>query len=127
MLHIRVHLRAQSPAGTLGDIVFVLVADDSRLVRTVLQQAITDLGHECLSAENGEQAWELLQDHDVDVLISDWVMPGLDGYELCHRVRTRSGAPYVYFVFLTVLRDREHAVAGMKAGADDYLAKPFGP
>jgi GAF domain-containing protein len=59
------------------------------------------------------------------VVISDWMMPGLDGVELCHRMRAHVGAPYTYFILLTALGDPEHRLAGIQAGADDYVAKPF--
>ena len=60
-----------------------------------------------------------------DVVVSDWMMPRLDGVQFCRRVRSRLGAPYTYFILLTALSDSEHRIAGMQAGADDYLAKPF--
>src|SRR6266571_6236490 len=60
-----------------------------------------------------------------DVVVSDWMMPRLDGVQFCRRVRSRLGAPYTYFILLTALGDSEHRIAGMQAGADDYLAKPF--
>jgi CheY-like chemotaxis protein len=59
------------------------------------------------------------------VVVSDWMMPRMDGVELCRCVRSRPGAPYTYFILLTALDDSEHRLAGMQAGADDYLAKPF--
>ena len=58
-------------------------------------------------------------------MVSDWMMPRLDGVQFCRRVRSRLGAPYTYFILLTALGDSEHRIAGMQAGADDYLAKPF--
>ncbi len=102
----------------------VLIAEDSTMERRLLERTIAQLGHECLAAADGQQAWELFQAGGIDVIISDWAMPRLSGLELCERVRTRAELPYTYFVFLTMLEDREHAVAGMKAGADDYLTKP---
>jgi diguanylate cyclase (GGDEF)-like protein len=61
----------------------------------------------------------------VDVVISDWLMPGMDGDELCRRVRSDPDAPYAYFILHTSLDDLRHVVQGMQAGADDYLVKPF--
>jgi two-component system, cell cycle response regulator len=61
----------------------------------------------------------------VDVVISDWMMPGMDGDELCRRVRADTAAPYAYFILHTSLEDLKHVVQGMQAGADDYLTKPF--
>jgi predicted ATPase/DNA-binding NarL/FixJ family response regulator len=103
----------------------VLVAEDNPTQRLALSLAVESLGHDCMLATDGAEAWALLQEHGADVLISDWVMPGLTGPELCQRVRSRIGAPYTYVILLTVLDDREHTRFGMQAGADDYLAKPL--
>jgi CheY-like chemotaxis protein len=105
----------------------MLVVDDSQLIRHLLRSTVEDLGHECIVAPDGNAAWELLLAGGIDVVISDWMMPGLDGPELCRRVRTHPGGAYVYFILLTVLTDKEHVVAGMRAGADDYLVKPTDP
>jgi diguanylate cyclase (GGDEF)-like protein len=104
----------------------ILIADDSATPRLLLKRELERLGHECLVAEDGLQAWETFQGSGVDAVISDWMMPGLDGDELCRRVRADPDAPYAYFVLLTSLDDKRHVVAGMEAGADDYLTKPFG-
>jgi PleD family two-component response regulator len=104
----------------------ILIADDSPTPRLLLKRELERLGHECLVAEDGLQAWETFQGSGVDAVISDWMMPGLDGDELCRRVRADPDAPYAYFVLLTSLDDKRHVVAGMEAGADDYLTKPFG-
>ncbi len=103
----------------------VLIAEDSPLERNMLQDAVALLGHECLVAADGAEAWELFSRHGADVVISDWMMPGMDGLELCRRVRSEERAAYTYFVFLTRLEDRPHALQGMQAGADDYLVKPL--
>jgi diguanylate cyclase (GGDEF)-like protein len=91
----------------------------------MLERALTSLGHDCLVAEDGIVAWELFVTHGADVVISDWMMPGLDGDELCRRVREGSGGSYAYFILLTSLEEHRHVIAGMEAGADDYLKKPF--
>ena len=104
----------------------ILIADDSATPRLLLKRELERLGHECLVAEDGLQAWEAFQGSGVDAVISDWMMPGLVGDELCRRVRADPNAPYAYFVLLTSLDDKRHIVAGMEAGADDYLTKPFG-
>ena len=105
----------------------VLIADDSAMGRLLLQRAVEMLGHTCLIATDGLSAWELFERESPDVVISDWMMPGLEGPELCRRVRSRPDAPYVYFIFLTVNREKEHALVGVQAGADDYLTKPLDP
>jgi diguanylate cyclase (GGDEF)-like protein len=105
----------------------VLIADDEIISRRILQRAVEQCGHECQVAADGEEAWEQFQRSEVDVIISDWLMPGLDGLELCQRVRQHADASYTYFILLTALDDKEHLLEGMQAGADDYLGKPFDP
>ena len=100
----------------------VLVVEDGRTTRMMLRAAVEGLGHECLTAADGTEAWELFRAQGADVIISDWLMPGIEGPELCRLVRAHPG-PYTYFVLLTAFGDRSHAVEGMQAGADDYLPK----
>jgi two-component system, cell cycle response regulator len=103
----------------------ILIADDSPTPRLMLQRELEGLGHECIVACDGTEAWEVFQGSGVDVVISDWMMPGMDGDELCRRVRADTAAPYAYFILHTSLEDLKHVVQGMQAGADDYLTKPF--
>ncbi|HEV7663504.1 MAG TPA: diguanylate cyclase [Chloroflexota bacterium] len=100
----------------------VLVVEDGRTTRMMLKSAVERLGHECLTAADGDEAWELFRAQGADVIISDWLMPGMEGPDLCRLVRAHNG-PYTYFVLLTAFGDRNHALEGMQAGADDYLAK----
>jgi serine phosphatase RsbU (regulator of sigma subunit) len=103
----------------------ILLAEDSAASRFLLQRAVEELGHECVVAEDGLQAWELFRREGAEVVISDWIMPGLDGDELCRRIRADADGPYTYFVMLTSLEDKEHVLRGMQAGVDDYLTKPL--
>ncbi|MBX5491170.1 MAG: response regulator [Chloroflexi bacterium] len=104
----------------------VLIAEDSALERALLRHTVEGLGHECVVTADGNEAWARYQEHRADVVISDWLMPGLDGHALCQRVRALDSLQhYTYFIFLTMLEDREHALAAMRAGADDYLTKPL--
>jgi two-component system, cell cycle response regulator len=105
----------------------ILIADDSPTPRLMLRRALEQLGHECLVASDGAEAWQLFQGSNVDVVVSDWMMPGMDGDELCRRVRADPDAPYAYFILHTSLEDLGHVIKGMQAGADDYLTKPFEP
>ena len=105
----------------------VLVVDDSAMLRRVLQRGVERSGHVCQAAGDGVEALEMLDTFRPDVVISDWEMPRMDGPELCRRVRERSSDTYPYFIFLTSLDQREHILAAMDAGADDYLEKPFDP
>lgn len=106
----------------------VLIAEDDAVSRMILKRAVEKLGHECIAASDGLEAWETYtRDPDVDVVISDWMMPGLDGPALCEKVRGFEGrrSGYPFFVFLTALGDKDHLLEGMQAGADDYLSKPL--
>jgi diguanylate cyclase (GGDEF)-like protein len=100
----------------------VMVVEDGRTTRMMLKSAVERLGHDCLTAADGTEAWELFRAEGADVIISDWLMPGIEGPELCRMVRAHHG-PYTYFVLLTAFGDRTHALEGMQAGADDYLSK----
>ncbi len=104
----------------------ILIAEDDAVSLTILRRAVEKVGHECLAAANGEEAWGLYKENpDLNVIISDWMMPGVDGLELCRRVRGDGRDTYTYFIFLTALGDKEHLLMGLEAGADDYLSKPL--
>ncbi len=105
----------------------ILVADDDATSRLMLHGAVEDLGHECLVATDGDEAWKLFAEANPDVLVADRMMPGLDGLELCRRVRSRPAAGYTYVILATSLGAREDVRDGMEAGADDYLTKPLDP
>src|SRR3979411_3195546 len=102
----------------------VLVVEDGRTARMMLKSAVERLGHECVTAADGTEAWDRFLAEGADVIISDWLMPGIQGPDLCRMVRAKPG-PYTYFVLLTAFGDRSHALEGMQAGADDYLSKPL--
>ena len=104
----------------------ILIADDDPIPRRMLQATLNAWGYEVVEARDGEEAWRLLQGEDGPPLaIMDWLMPGLDGLELCRRIRAHANAPYRYLILLTSRDSKEDVVAGMDAGADDYLIKPF--
>lgn len=105
----------------------ILIAEDDLIPRMILKTAVEQFGHECLVAEEGNAAWEIFQHNQVNVIISDRIMPGMDGIELCRRVREAVSDSYTYFIFITSLGEREHLLDGINAGADDYLPKPFNP
>ena len=102
----------------------VLIAEDDTGIRDLLQDLIVRQGRQVTLARDGQEAWQLFRDQGADVIISDWLMPGMEGPELCRRVREHD-APYAYFILLTALGDQQHHLTGRKSGADDYLAKPF--
>ena len=102
----------------------ILVVDDEPLSRHVLQAAVEQLGHQWTAAENGQAAWQCFNQDRPDVLITDLLMPEVDGLELCRRVRADTRAGYTYIILIPVLGERQDIVRGMDAGADDYLIKP---
>ena len=106
----------------------ILIADDDAIPRRFLQGALVKAGHEVVVARDGVEAWQLLQWADAPRLaILDWLMPGMDGVEVCRKVRQWEHAPYVYLMLLTSKDQQEDVIAGLAAGADDYLTKPFDP
>lgn len=105
----------------------VIVAEDDAVTRYALSRAVRRQGHTCLEAEDGSQAWDLYGTGGADVIISDWHMPGLDGAELCRRIRGDLNTSYTYFTMLTADDDKSRLVEAMRAGVDDYLPKPFLP
>lgn len=104
----------------------VLIADDSLVMRRLLEASVKGWGYEPVTAADGEQAWEILGSKDPPpIAILDWMMPGLSGLEICRRLRQRESPPYVYVILLTARGLREDIVEGLNAGADDYVVKPF--
>jgi sigma-B regulation protein RsbU (phosphoserine phosphatase) len=103
----------------------ILIADDHELSRFKLKTDLEKWGHEVTTAEDGEQAWELFQRHPFAIVITDWMMPKLDGLELVKMIRAAADADYVYIIMLTAKGEKHDIVAGMGAGADDFLVKPF--
>ena len=105
----------------------ILAAEDDAVARAVLRQALRRLGHEVIEAADGEAAWELLADSPVRVVVSDWMMPRLDGLGLCRRIRAQPKAEYVYFILLTssdATEDNQRTAAD--AGVDDFLTNVGG-
>jgi two-component system NtrC family sensor kinase len=103
----------------------VLIADDDPVSRLLLRSHVAGWGHEVTVAEDGARAWELFTAGEFPIVISDWLMPDVDGLELLRRVRAAPRPAYVYFVLLTSLSQKDDLVQGMEAGADDFLTKPF--
>jgi serine/threonine protein kinase len=103
----------------------VLIADDDPMWRKLLIENVHKWGYEVVSAENGQQAWNMLQEHGAPrVAILDWQMPELDGVEICRRIRSSLNLPFIYTIILTSRDTRDDVVAGFESGADDYLVKP---
>lgn len=104
----------------------VLAAEDNPLFQSVLRNMLTKWGYDAVVAQNGKEAWQVLRSPDAPRLaILDWMMPGMDGVEVCRRVRAEIREPYIYILLLTARTEAQDLVEGMEAGADDYLTKPF--
>ncbi len=104
----------------------VLIADDEALSRKILQDSLLKWGYEVVVTKDGNEAWEYLQRDDApNLVVLDWVMPGLDGIDVCKKLRARTASNYFYIILLTAKADREDIIKGLKAGADDYIVKPF--
>lgn len=103
----------------------ILIAEDEAVSRRLLQSHLEKFGYEVVAADNGAEAWRLFRDSEFQIVISDWLMPEMDGLELIRRIRERACPAYVYTILLTAKFRKEDIVAGMEAGADDFIAKPF--
>jgi phosphoserine phosphatase RsbU/P len=104
----------------------VLVVDDSRAQRRVLSASLSRQGFEVIEAGSGQEALDCLGAEPVDLILSDWMMPGMDGLELCARVRALPLDRYVYFILLTSKNEKGAVAHGLDMGADDFLNKPVG-
>ncbi len=107
----------------------ILVVEDEPVTRLVVAKTLEGIGFSAALVEDAERAWEALQERHFDVLITDWVLPGMDGLELSRAVRRRyervPGTPYTYVMVLTALASRESRLEAIRAGVDDYLVKPL--
>lgn len=105
----------------------VLVADDDPGSLLVARAAVERAGHECLAAADGDEAWTLFLAHRPDAVVTDRMMPGMDGLALCRAIRAHETDLYTYIVLLTSQDSQEDVLAGLEAGADDYVTKPLDP
>jgi diguanylate cyclase (GGDEF)-like protein len=106
----------------------ILLADDEPIARTMLEHWLTGWGYEVVSVRDGEAALNALAaDPDLRLAVVDWVMPKVDGIEVCRRIRSGPAEPYVYVVLLTAKDDKSDIIEGLDAGADDYIVKPCNP
>ena len=104
----------------------ILIADDEDLARLKLEAFLTRFGYEVVTAADGNEAWRILENPDAPRLaLLDWMMPGMDGIEVCRKVRALARPQPPYLILLTSRQDKESVVAGLQAGADDYICKPF--
>ncbi|MDD2816762.1 MAG: response regulator [Thiotrichaceae bacterium] len=105
----------------------VLVVEDDAVMQIVVSETLESFGFQAIACDDGEQAWQMLQTApEINIVITDWLMPRLSGIELCRRIRTQLKVPYyVYTIILTSKGDKNAFMEGMEAGADDFLIKPF--
>ncbi|MBI4844629.1 MAG: diguanylate cyclase [Nitrospirae bacterium] len=103
----------------------ILVVEDDLISRKLLEKTVKGWGHDVITAENGMIAWELFKNEEIKFIIADWMMPEMDGIELCKKIRSLKKSGYIYFILLTGKDKKEDIVQGLEAGADDYVAKPF--
>ena len=104
----------------------ILIAEDDLVTSRVLEKRLSKWGYNVVIARDGEEAWEIVKDADSpNMVILDWMMPVLDGLEVCRKIRTLEREPYIYIIFLTTRGQTGDIVEGLDAGADDYIVKPF--
>lgn len=105
----------------------VLIAEDDVVSRRLLEKQTTGWGYTVLTAKDGGEAWRAFQDNDIGIAIIDWMMPEINGIELCRRIRSHRSGRYTYIILLTSKTQRKDMETGFKAGVDDYIRKPFDP
>jgi diguanylate cyclase (GGDEF)-like protein len=103
----------------------VLIAEDDPVSRRILERSLTKAGYTVSAAKNGREALELLNRNYYPIVITDWMMPEMNGTELCQAIRRSEFPGYIYTMLLTSLDTKHDLISGLKAGADDYLTKPF--
>ncbi|RPI78535.1 MAG: response regulator [Desulfobacteraceae bacterium] len=105
----------------------ILLAEDDPISRMMMKKALNNEGYEVTSAENGYQALKIFNQQEFPIIITDWIMPEMDGLELCRSIRSMTTTGYVFIMILTTNDAKEDIAIGLDAGADDYLTKPFHP
>ena len=104
----------------------ILIAEDERITRCKLQTQLEKLEHEVIAVENGAEAWAIIENEDIPIVITDWEMPEMNGLKLIEKIRGQpKSTRYVYIIILTGRSDTDDIVKGMEAGADDFISKPF--
>lgn len=102
----------------------ILVVDDEKQIRSLLSEILMNAGHEITTAENGVQAWNILRESDIRVVITDWMMPEMDGLALCKKIRSEKLSRYIFIILLTAKGATNDLIEGLDAGADEFLFKP---
>lgn len=106
----------------------ILVAEDDFITCRALEKNIEDWGYNVVTAKNGEEAWSAIKKEGIRLAVLDWVMPGIDGVEICRKIRReykKEKSKYIYIILLTGKDQHKDIIAGLTGGADDYMTKPF--
>src|SRR5215467_10508789 len=104
-----------------------LIAEDDNDSREMLAALLRYEGYDVVQTSNGNDAWQEFERNRFGLIISDWLMPHIDGLELCRRIRSSHPSAYPYIILLTALKGKDYFLEGMQAGADDFISKPFDP
>jgi Response regulators consisting of a CheY-like receiver domain and a winged-helix DNA-binding domain len=109
----------------------ILVAEDDSVTRRVLEATLSRIGFDVITASDGTATWRMLETLDgkdaPELVVLDWMMPGIDGIEICRKLRTTPGFELMYIILLTSRSEKEDLAMGLTAGANDYISKPFHP
>src|SRR4051812_38071151 len=103
----------------------ILIAEDDPVSQSILGDLVKNQGYEVVSANNGTDAWKLLKaDPQLHLAFIDWMMPGIDGLELCAKIKAEIHDRYVYAIMITAKDQKDDLIQGMEAGADEFISKP---
>ncbi len=103
----------------------ILIADDDPVTLSLLSSRLSEWGHGVHQASDGNKAWETIRNTPIDIVVSDWMMPGLDGLELCRRIREFHEPGYIYLILISAQDSKADIVRGLESGIDDYITKPL--
>lgn len=102
----------------------ILIAEDDPISSRILEKHLKSWGYDLVLARSGEEAWEALQDESIRLAILDWMMPAMDGTEICRKIRRRKKYKYTYIILLSAKDRKQDIIDGLSSGADDYMTKP---
>jgi len=102
----------------------ILIAEDDLISCRILEKNLRNWGYDVTLAKRGEAAWEAFKDEDLRMAILDWMMPGMEGVELCKKIRRRKRNKYTYIILLSAKDRKQDIISGLSSGADDYMTKP---
>ncbi len=105
----------------------ILIAEDDLITAKIIERHLQEWGYRVFIEKNGEDAWHTLEQENIQIALLDWMMPKMDGLQLCQKVRASRSDPYTYLILLTARTSTSDIVEGLNAGADDYITKPVEP